>query len=141
MKRFSKPIHLPEIVTGPKRDSSLALINVVFLLLVFLLVAGSLRPPLPQEFEWAETTAEDEAEGAIQGSLALDKNGTVWDGTNLLEATELSNRLTSLAGAGGSLTLQVDRRTSIRSLNVIADQARKAGLKKLTLITVEAADQ
>ena len=53
MKRYTKPIHLQELKPHRRADSSLALINVVFLLLLFLLVSGTLRPPcrvLPEDF-------------------------------------------------------------------------------------------
>ena len=50
MKRYTKPIHLQELKPHRRADSSLALINVVFLLLLFLLVSGTLRPPLPETY-------------------------------------------------------------------------------------------
>ena len=77
MKRYTKPIHLQELKPHRRADSSLALINVVFLLLLFLLVSGTLRPPLPEGFDWAETQQND-GSGKLEGSLVLDRAGTVW---------------------------------------------------------------
>ncbi|WP_420415065.1 biopolymer transporter ExbD [Roseibium sp.] len=140
MKRFSKPIHLPELIKGPKRDSSLALINVVFLLLVFLLVSGTLRPPLPNEFDWAETTS-DNGGGTLQGSLVLDRTGGIWLGAEKLSDPEIDKLLADLAVGGGKLSLQVDRRAQMSSVSAVAKRAKEFGLKTLSLITVEAAGQ
>jgi biopolymer transport protein ExbD len=138
MKRYSKPIHLPELVSGPKRDSSLALINVVFLLLVFLLVSGTLRPPLPNDFDWAETT-EDSGGGSLQGSLVLDRNGALWHDGKHLQEKEIDRILAEAAVNSGKLSLQVDRRARMHAISAVANQARNAGIKTLSLITVEAA--
>ncbi|MEO0980753.1 MAG: hypothetical protein AAFY24_26070, partial [Pseudomonadota bacterium] len=77
MKRYTKPIHLPKPLPSRSADSSLALINVVFLLLLFLLVSGTLRPPLPDAFEWAETT-ETDGEGEVRNTLVLTRAGALW---------------------------------------------------------------
>lgn len=138
MKRYSKPIHLPELITGPKRDSSLALINVVFLLLVFLLVSGTLRPPLPNDFDWAETTS-DYGGGPLQGSLALDQEGNIWEGVKQLSEDELNRLLAHIAAGDGKLSLQVDRRAQMSAVTAIANRAKVSGLNTLSLITVEAA--
>lgn len=137
MKRYSKPIHLPKPVAGLKRDSSLALINVVFLLLVFLLVSGTLRPTLPEGFEWAETSSDNGA-GSSQGSFVLDREGQMWFDGKQLTGSDLETLLPELTGSAGRLIVQVDKRADMAAIAGLADRLKAAGLSKLTLITVEA---
>lgn len=138
MKRYSKPIHLSRPIAGPKRDSSLALINVVFLLLVFLLVSGTLRQPLPDDFDWAVTTSETGG-GAVQGSLVVDQGGAIWRGGELLSRQEVEDHLARAAAGDRRVSVQVDKRAPMRAISELAAQSRAAGIIKMSLITVEAA--
>jgi len=137
MKRYTKPIHLKEIISHRKADSSLALINVVFLLLLFLLVAGTLRPPLPEDFAWAETVNR-EGSSNIRGGLVLTRDGTLWVNGRQLDGKELDAHLKTALAASDSLTVQVDKRARMEAVAALAARARSSGLKGLSLVTVEA---
>jgi biopolymer transport protein ExbD len=136
MKRYTKPIHLQELTPHRRADSALPLINVVFLLLLFLLVSGTLRPPLPEDFAWAET-ARGEGAGNIRGGLVLTRDGEVWYEGRLLENEDLTGFLGQAARAGDSLTLQVDKRARMDAVASVAAEARSSGLGRLTLMTIE----
>jgi len=140
MKRYTKPIHLPEIVRRRKADSSLALINVAFLLLLFLIVAGTLRPSLPDDFQWAQTAAETGA-ASIQGTLVLDQDGSVFLDGQRLEGAGRQTRLENLSALTDEVVIQVDRRTRMGALSSLAAELRSLGVRKVSLITVEAEDQ
>lgn len=137
MKRYTKPIHLQELSPHRRADSSLPLINVVFLLLLFLLVSGTLRPPLPEDFAWAETS-RDEGTGNIRGGLVLTRTGQVWSEGQLLESGELPAFLSQAALTSDLLTVQVDKRAAMDAVAALAAQARTNGISRLTLVTVEA---
>lgn len=137
MKRYTKPIHLQELIPHRKADSSLALINVVFLLLLFLLVAGTLRPPLPEDFAWAETINQDGTSN-IQGGLVLTRDGAVWADGRQLNDKDLEAHLKTVAGASDRLTVQVDKRARMEAVAALAALARSSGLQALSLVTVEA---
>jgi biopolymer transport protein ExbD len=137
MKRYTKPIHLQELSPHRRADSSLPLINVVFLLLLFLLVSGTLRPPLPEDFAWAETS-RDEGTGNIRGGLVLTRNGQVWSEGQLLESGDLPAFLLQAARTSDLLTVQVDKRAAMEAVADLAAQARTSGISRLTLVTVEA---
>lgn len=137
MKRYTKPIHVPQVVKHRAADSSLALINVVFLLLMFLLVAGTLKPALPDDFSWAETTA-DTGSGNIQGSLVLAQTGEVWLEGRQLDAAQLDAHLAELTGVTDRLSIQVDKRTRMEAVAGLADKLRASGIRHLTLVTIEA---
>jgi biopolymer transport protein ExbD len=136
MKRYTKPIHVPEVISHRAADSSLALINVVFLLLLFLLVSGTLRPPLPEDFDWAETTAETGSSN-IQGSLALAQNGEIWFQGAPLDDVEFQKFLGEAEGRTDRLTIQVDKRAKMEAVASLAAKFKSTGIKHLTLVTIE----
>lgn len=58
-----------------KRDSTIALINVVFLMLIFFLITGTIAPPLDPDLELVDTS---ELEGREPpDALVLHKDGTL----------------------------------------------------------------
>ena len=58
-----------------KRDSTIALINVVFLMLIFFLIAGTIAPPLDPDLELVDTS---ELEGREPpDALVLHKDGSL----------------------------------------------------------------
>ncbi|MEM9634345.1 MAG: biopolymer transporter ExbD [Pseudomonadota bacterium] len=136
MKRYTKPIHLPKPLAHRPADSSLALINVVFLLLLFLLVAGTLRPPLPEDFEWAETTVE-EGSGDIQRTLVLTRTGELWFDGVPLDRQGVADFLESLGSEVGHLSIQVDKRAKMAEIASLADLLQTHGVRRMTLVTVE----
>ena len=137
MKRYTKPIHLQELKPHRRADSSLALINVVFLLLLFLLVSGTLRPPLPEGFDWAET-AQDTGSGNLQGSLVLDRDGAVWFEGERLDTAALLAFLDTVAETSPHLAVQVDKRARMEAVSALAARLKASGIRQVTLMTVEA---
>ena len=121
-------------------DSSLALINVVFLLLLFLLVSGTLRPPLPDDFDWAETTT-DQGSSNIQDSLVLTETGDFWFQGAILDEAQLLGFLAEASARSNRLTLQVDKRARIETIAGLAKKAQAAGIARLSLVTVEAGNR
>lgn len=139
MKRYTKPIHLPKPLPSRSADSSLALINVVFLLLVFLLVSGTLRPPLPDAFEWAETT-ETKGEGQVRNTLVLTRAGDVWFEGAILDEAGVDDFLEGLGGGIDTLSVQVDRHAQMKDVSRLAGTLRTAGIARLSFVTIEAED-
>ncbi|GAA0781642.1 hypothetical protein E1180_21205 [Roseibium denhamense] len=137
MRRYTKPIHLPKPPPSRPPDSSLALINVVFLLLVFLLVSGTLRPPLPDAFEWAETASKTGG-GPLQGSFAIDRDGSIWFAGEMIGAEDIVTTV-PLAGSGnGTLTVQVDRRAPMAAIAKVTARLEGSGITALSLVTIDA---
>ncbi len=137
MKRYTKPIHVPQVTGHRREDGSLALINVVFLLLLFLLVAGTLKPSLPEDFAWAETTV-DTGSGNIQGSLVLTQEGEVWFEGRSLGEDDLRAFLESALSVSDRLSVQVDKRARMESVARLADRLKAGGVGHITLVTIEA---
>lgn len=139
MKRYTKPIHLPKPLPSRSADSSLALINVVFLLLLFLLVSGTLRPPLPDAFEWAETT-ETTGEGQVRNTLVLTRSGEIWFAGEVLDDAGFADFLDEGAGTSDTLSVQVDRHAQMEDVAQLANSLRAAGIRRLSFVTIEAED-
>ncbi len=57
------------------RDSTIALINVVFLMLIFFLIAGTIAPPLDPDLELVDTSGLEGREPP--DALILHKDGTL----------------------------------------------------------------
>lgn len=137
MKRYTKPIHLPKPLANRRADSSLALINVVFLLLLFLIISGTLRPPLPERFEWASTRSM-EGRGDIANSLVLARSGAIWSQGAPVEEGELDGVLQALAARTDRLSLQVDKGARVGAIAAFAARLKQAGVTQITFVTVEA---
>lgn len=136
-KRISLP--KPTVVSGA-RDGSIALINVVFLLLVFLLVSGTARPLLPADFQWT-TTSQQGAGGRPEGDFVVDRKGQIWSGDRLLSEADLDRMIAEAGGTAGNVTVLVDRRAKVGDLFALSELLRNNGKGTMTLITVEAVDE
>lgn len=129
---------LAERAGRPRNDDDriLPLINVVFLLLIFFMIAGRLTSADP--FEIAPPTSasgEDPAAGealvlvAADGRLAL-------DGAPVSEA-ELADRLRGAEGR--QIRLKADANAEAVRVVAVMEVLQEAGIEKLDLLTVPAA--
>lgn len=125
----------------PKNDKEriLPLINVVFLLLIFFMLAGKLSASDP--FEVAPPRSISEGSPAAQellvlvgadGRLALD--GEVMD--QLLFQASLAERLAAQAEV--RLRLKADGRAEATRVVAVMELLREAGVKRLKLVTLPA---
>lgn len=126
----------------PKNDDEriLPLINVVFLLLIFFMLAGKLSSSDPFEIAPPRSASEapvDARELVIalgpQGQLAFD--GAVLDEASLAQAVE--DRL-SQEKAPSRIWLKADGRADATRLIGIMDILRSAGVERLKLLTTPA---
>ena len=109
------------------------LINVVFLILVFLIVAGARRPFAARDIELARVAGE--AGGAGAGALVIDRNGEITyrgEGVDLAELTRL------VAARGGAeraaFTIVADARLEGARLLAVARALEAAGVKATALM-------
>ena len=117
----------------PRQDGTIALINIVFLLLVFFLIAGTMAPPLSSELRLAQS---------MQAMPANRPNALVVlpDGTLIFrgEVIDLEHFLSTLAGAATKaplLQIAADRALPAQQLLDLLLQIKKAGDFKVRLIT------
>jgi len=132
-------MHFQRRKAAPHRENVLPLINVVFLLLVFFMVAGALErgdlfsvaPPFSQSAP--ETTAQN----AVllmgpTGELALD--GTRLTFEDIPQALE---SLKDSLGPEFKVKLKADGAVEALAVIHVLDRLRAAGVPSVTLLTVE----
>ncbi len=123
----------------PKSDDEriLPLINVVFLLLIFFMLAGRLAASDPFQIAPPESASEGASAArdlvvlvGADGRLALD--GAVMDEAAL--RTALADRLS--AGEDMKLHLKADGNAQATRVVAVMELLREAGVEKLKLLTV-----
>lgn len=128
----------------PKRqaESTISLINIVFLMLIFFLIAGQLSPPADPDVTLVETT--DAPPLAPPDALFADSNGSL---TYRGRPTDVAAYLTQMGASGGagyesgegsggpSVMLAVDRELEAVRVLAIADELYRAGAGKVSLVT------
>jgi len=130
-------MHFPERRPDPTEERVLPLINVVFLLLIFFMLAGSLSVSEPFDIEppasQSQSAHEPEAVMILMardGRLALDNAAMSED--RLLEAVVEHIRV----HPGATITLKADARLPANRLVRFTQALHAAGVEKLRLLTL-----
>ena len=126
----------------PAAERMLALIDVVFLLLIFFMLSGTLRPPQPLEVAAPESaSAEPSAPRAESPVVWLDRAGAVALDAEPLARSELASRLrarlaaTSAPDATGRVELRADARVPASALLPLLEELEAAGAREIDLVT------
>lgn len=114
-----------------KRDSTIALINVVFLMLIFFLITGTIAPPLDPDLDLVNTS---ELEGREPpDALVLHKDGT------LSFRGKVTDPEAFMTGHGGGTVRIVPDRDALGSrLIEVTGQLRRNGASSVFLVTERA---
>ena len=113
------------------------LIDVVFILLIFFMLAGSIEPKEPFFVSPATSTAE--IRGDVQDFVILiDKNGQVALDDRVIEKEELSTivREVMVANPGALIQLKPDAEADAVEVIEVMESIRDAGAQYLVLLTV-----
>lgn len=115
-----------------KREPTIALINIVFLMLVFFMVAGTLAPPLDSDISLVNT--EDLDGRAPPNALVLHMDGRLTH--RGAPITDLADFLAAQPDADAKvLRLVPDQSVPARLLVAHANSARAAGAQSVFIIT------
>jgi biopolymer transport protein ExbD len=113
------------------RDSTIPLINVVFLMLIFFLIAGTLAPPLDPDLKLVETSDLEGREPP--DALVLRADGTLsFRGTPVDPADYMAGQET------GPVRIVPDRDVPATRLIEIAGTLRRLGATSVILVTERA---
>ena len=122
--------------SAARREPTIALINIVFLMLIFFMVAGTLAQPLDQGVTLVRTSA---LEGRPPpDALVIRADGTLnYRGADLAGAADLP-----LLGAGEApeIRLVPDRDLPAAELVRLARQLRAAGAGMILIVTEQGLD-
>lgn len=114
-----------------KAEPTIALINIVFLMLIFFLVAGTLAPPLDSDLKLVSTAGLDHA--PLQSSLVVHSDGGLsFRGEAIADAAqyiELRDKSESV------LRILPDRELSAHDLVELGKNLRAAGADQILIVT------
>jgi biopolymer transport protein ExbD len=112
-----------------KRDSTIALINIVFLMLIFFLIAGTVAPPLDPGLELVDTSGLEGREPP--DALVLHQDGTLsFRGAPTDPATFMASH------GPGPVRIVPDRGAPGSRLIEVTGTLRRLGAPSVFLVTV-----
>ncbi len=119
------------------QDNILPLINIVFLLLIFFLMAGTLTKS-PAVSLQPPTTKEAQADKLPSKALYVSKEGIFLSQSNKISLNELEPRLKQLHSSDDRQVLYIiaDKESDATHLIKIAKLAKKIGIEKVKLLTL-----
>ena len=113
------------------RDSTIPLINVVFLMLIFFLIAGQLAPPLDPDLELADTSGLEGREPP--DALVLRRDGTLtFRGVQIEAETYMTER------GDDRVRIVPDRNAHGPRLIEVAGDLRRLGASSVIIVTKRA---
>lgn len=125
-------ISLPRAPARRQGESTIALINVVFLMLIFFLIAGTLAPPMDREVALVESSAGEPA--APPDALSVRKDGALfWRGAPSDIETFMAQH--GSAEAGGPVRIAVDRELPGADLVDLLSTLKAAGAGEIRVVT------
>lgn len=111
-----------------RRDSSIALINIVFLMLIFFLIAGTIAAPLDSELELVETA---ELEGREPPNALVLRA----DGTLSFRGSETSAEAYLQDHTDGPVRIVPDRKASGLRMMEVSRRLRVLGASSVIVVT------
>lgn len=115
-------------------ENTIPLINIVFLLLIFFLLAGTVDRDDAKYVKPAETQVETERE-QIAGALVIAADGS----TTLNDQSVVLSNLTPSNGESDPLMVVADKNLSGQILAKTLAALKAQGFEEITLVTVRAA--
>lgn len=115
-----------------KREPTIALINIVFLMLVFFMVAGTLAQPMDSDLKLIRT-ADLEGRPAPDALVIKEDGALSYQGTHILSAAAFMQRQESRSEP--VVRLVPDRDLAARDLVRIARELRSAGAGRVLIVT------
>lgn len=115
-------------------ENVLPLINVVFLLLIFFMVSGTLMQEPPFDLTPPSTEHAD-PQDAQPEYLAIGADGRLAWGGEAIDEKVLARRLEQRADAAAPLQVRADRRLTARELSRLLVILRAGGVASIQLLT------
>lgn len=131
-------IRIPARHNPRKQESTIALINVVFLMLIFFLIAGTLAPPADRQVSYIESLREDVA--PPPDMIFVRADGTVsWRGEPVDPPAHFADWKAILSSGEGEemapLRVAADRDLSALELLKLLTTLRSGGIDNIVLVT------
>ncbi|MEM9967986.1 MAG: biopolymer transporter ExbD [Pseudomonadota bacterium] len=117
----------------PKAEPTIALINIVFLMLIFFMVAGTLAAPLDPELTLVETRELDRREPPT--ALVLMADGTILFRGSIIDGVQ---DYVSTLDEEAIAQVVPDRAVPAAALLMLARNLQEAGAQKVMIVTEQA---
>ncbi|MGM0412316.1 MAG: ExbD/TolR family protein [Pseudomonadota bacterium] len=124
-------LHRPDSAPRDMEDHILPLINIVFLLLIFFMVAGALTTPESVDVEPPEASVDGEEPDRDEQTLYITADGGLTLGE---EAVELEG-LAEAVGEREEILLRADEAVEGVRVVEVMQALREAGLERVRLVT------
>ena len=122
-------------------DKLVPMINVIFLLLMFFLIAGNLKPLFGEE-QVTPLSLSEALPAANRTEMSLARDGVLKWGGQRVAVAQLVARLRALPdGVPAALSLRADARVPASALLPVLDALRAAGVKRIAIVTLRRAPQ
>jgi len=124
----------------PEQENVIPLINVVFLLLIFFMLAGKLGQTDPFELTPPDSQSE-RAPTDRPATVYVGTDGRTALGQEVLSLTALEQAIRGRLenggadGGGGAVRLKTDRGAEANRVIDVMDTLRRAGVERVTLLT------
>ena len=122
----------------PRRpyEAVVPLINIVFLLLIFFLLAGTLGPTDPVDVSLPEGRLDDKAQRDIT-TLFVEADGFVWLGDRPMDAQMAPYMLRGFFDENnvGAVAIKADAAADAHDLLALMEGLRNVGVEEVTLLT------
>ena len=123
---------LPRLKPRRRQDPTIALINIVFLLLVFFLVAGTMAPPLSSRAKLAQSAAGEESEA--QDALVILASGELLHRGSPTQLEAFAASLPALPANSRRLLVAADRELPAQQLLEILATLKQMGRFDIHLV-------
>jgi biopolymer transport protein ExbD len=114
------------------------MINIVFLLLLYFLIAGHLTITEGPEIELPLGGGPGQPEPAAT-AIMVDDTGALWLGAHEVTASELRQRLLDLSQGSptAAVLIRADGRAQADALQIVLEACQAAGVGEIRLATIE----
>jgi len=114
-------------------DALIPLINIVFLLLIFFMVAGSIQPSVPVDVDHPIASNIDNPIKALPVQILLTKNNEIYWNNKKISLTELQQVLTQQVP--DNINLHIDQQVTAIDLDTVLNVIRQHQVQGINLIT------
>ena len=117
-------------------DKLVPMINVIFLLLMFFLIAGNLKPLFSEE-QLIPLSGSEALPARERIELSLARDGVLTWGGEAVDAARLGARLRAQPdGVPDALSLRADARAQAAALLPVLDALRGIGVQRIAIVTL-----
>lgn len=122
-----------------ERESTIALINIVFLMLIFFLIAGTITPPIDSQVEPISASNENDAD--LNDMLAIRADGElVYKSESIEVDSYASTFLANEANNTRPVKLFVDQKLEATKLVTVINTLKASGIISIQVITKKKAN-